>query len=184
MNKILFWHGAPTGRSVRCAMEVGCMKKVSKGLLLVILMGVLLAFLFLYIEDITSQLGPAVIGLVLLLAVIIMGFRKVKHDKDTNYPYRPGIEIRLENGRITTRGYAGRHPREFVHWYDGPDNVRGENIDPEDWPSGASALTSATATAAIPETSRRTSGGNDICRLNIRRGGSAPADFRSTWRTG
>ena len=125
--------GEPTGRSVRRAMEVGCMKKVSKGLLLVILMGVLLAFLFLYIEDITSQLGPAVIGLVLLLAVIIMGFRKVKHDKDTNYPYRPGIEIRLENGRITTRGYAGRHPREFVHWYDGPDNVRGENIDPEDW---------------------------------------------------
>ena len=100
---------------------------------LIVLLGVLVAFLFLYIEDITSDLATGAVGLVLLLGVIALGFRKVKHDKDTNYPYRPGIEIRLPDGRITTRGYAGRHPREFTHWYDGPDNVRGENIDPEDW---------------------------------------------------
>ena len=100
---------------------------------LIVLLGVLVAFLFLYIEDITSDLATGAIGLVLLLGIITLGFRRVKHEKDTNYPYRPGIEIRLPNGRITTRGYAGRHPREFTHWYDGPDDVRGENIDPEDW---------------------------------------------------
>ena len=100
---------------------------------LIVLLGVLVAFLFLYIGDITSDLATGAIGLVLLLGIITLGFRRVKHEKDTNYPYRPGIEIRLPNGRITTRGYAGRHPREFTHWYDGPDDVRGENIDPEDW---------------------------------------------------
>ena len=100
---------------------------------LIVLLGVLVAFLFLYIEDITSDLATGAIGLVLLLGIITLGFRRVKHEKDTNYPYRPGIEIRPPNGRITTRGYAGRHPREFTYWYDGPDDVRGENIDPEDW---------------------------------------------------
>ena len=49
------------------------------------------------------------------------------------YPYRPGIEFRQPNGRITTKGYAGRHPGEFRHWANGPNNVLGENIDLADW---------------------------------------------------
>ena len=49
------------------------------------------------------------------------------------YPFRAGIEFRLPNGRITTRGYAARHPTEFLHWRNGPNNVYGENIDLMDW---------------------------------------------------
>ena len=49
------------------------------------------------------------------------------------YPYRPGVEFRLPNGRITTNGYAASHPGEFAHWANGPENVYGENIDRSDW---------------------------------------------------
>ena len=107
------------------------MKLRDKGYL-VILLGIVLAA-GCYVGLVTAKGSSAVIGLVLLLAVVVLGFRRVKHDKDTNYPYRPGIEIRLPDGRITTRGYAGRHPREFRHWAEGPENVRGENIDLGDW---------------------------------------------------
>ncbi len=51
----------------------------------------------------------------------------------TSYPYKPGIEYRLPNNRITTNGYAGRHPTQFTHWRTGPNNVYGENIDLADW---------------------------------------------------
>ena len=107
------------------------MKLKDKGYL-VILLGIVLAA-GCYVGLVTAKGSSAAIGLVLLLAVVVLGFRRVKHDKDTNYPYRPGIEIRLPDGRITTRGYAGRHPREVRHWAEGPENVRGENIDLGDW---------------------------------------------------
>ena len=50
-----------------------------------------------------------------------------------SYPYRPGIEYRLPDGRITTKGYAASHPSEFTHWCHGPENVYGECIDRNDW---------------------------------------------------
>lgn len=50
-----------------------------------------------------------------------------------SYPYRPEVEKRLPNGKITTSGYAARHPHEFAHWRSGPYNVMGESIDPLDW---------------------------------------------------
>jgi hypothetical protein len=53
--------------------------------------------------------------------------------EDPGYPYRPGIEVRLSNGSITTNGYAAVHPAEFRHWEYGPENVLGENIDRTDW---------------------------------------------------
>ena len=120
------------GGPVRGTTEVSRMKVKEKGYL-VVLLGIIVVLLAAYVGRITSNAATAVVGLVLLIAVAGLGFRSVKRDKDTNYPYRPGIEIRLPNGRITTRGYAGRHPREFRHWCEGPENVRGENIDPEDW---------------------------------------------------
>ena len=49
------------------------------------------------------------------------------------YPYRPDVEFRLPDGRLTTRGYAAVHPGEFAHWQFGPDNVLGERIDRDDW---------------------------------------------------
>ena len=49
------------------------------------------------------------------------------------YPYRPGIESRLPDDRITTRGYAAAHPQQFSHWAHGPHNVYGEEIDMADW---------------------------------------------------
>ena len=78
------------------------MKLKDKGYL-VILLGIVLAA-GCYVGLVTAKGSSAAIGLVLLLAVVVLGFRRVKHDKDTNYPYRPGIEIRLPDGRITTRG--------------------------------------------------------------------------------
>lgn len=53
--------------------------------------------------------------------------------KEISYPYRPDVEFRLPNGRITTNGYAARYPAQFVHWARGPENVYGENIDRHDW---------------------------------------------------
>ena len=50
-----------------------------------------------------------------------------------SYPHRPDVETRLPGGRITTHGYAARHPAQFQHWAKGPNNVYGENIDPADW---------------------------------------------------
>lgn len=49
------------------------------------------------------------------------------------YPYRPDVERRLPDGRITTDGYAAQHPAEFAHWGCGPANVMGESIDRTDW---------------------------------------------------
>lgn len=51
---------------------------------------------------------------------------------NTAYPYKPGIEFRLSNGQITTRGYAAIHPEQFSHWQYGRC-VMGEVIDPTDW---------------------------------------------------
>ena len=82
---------------------------------------------------VTAKGSSAAIGLVLLLAVVVLGFRRVKHDKDTNYPYRPGIEIRLPDGRITTRGYAGRHPRDSATGPRGRRTSGGEKYHLGDW---------------------------------------------------
>lgn len=75
----------------------------------------------------------------LILAVILLACiphgrgKKSAPPRKTTYPYRPGIEFRLPDGRITTRGYAAVHPGEFLHWQFGPENVYGENIDRDDW---------------------------------------------------
>lgn len=53
--------------------------------------------------------------------------------QERRYPYRPDVEVRLPNGRITTRGYAARNPEQFAHWAHGPENVYGEYIDRQDW---------------------------------------------------
>lgn len=53
--------------------------------------------------------------------------------RPVRYPFRPGVEFRLPDGRITTRGYAARHPAEFAHWKLGPGPVYGEYIDRTDW---------------------------------------------------
>lgn len=49
------------------------------------------------------------------------------------YPLLPDIETVLDNDTITSSGYAARYPGQFKHWKNGPDNVFGEKIDPEDW---------------------------------------------------
>jgi hypothetical protein len=59
--------------------------------------------------------------------------RPGKRPPHRGYPYRPGIESRLSDGRITTRGYAAAHPQQFSHWAHGPHNVYGEEIDMADW---------------------------------------------------
>ena len=51
----------------------------------------------------------------------------------SDYPYRPEVEYRLPNGKITTMGYAATRPELFSHWASGPDNVYGEAIDRQDW---------------------------------------------------
>lgn len=50
-----------------------------------------------------------------------------------SYPYKLNIERRLSNGKITTNGYAAKHPVEFMHWRLGPNDVYGEDIDMTDW---------------------------------------------------
>lgn len=86
---------------------------------------------------------PIIVG-VLLIAILCVaqskGGRQKKDRPATDnesapkgYPYRPNVEYRLPNGRITTRGYAAVHPEQFVHWQYGPENVYGENIDRTDW---------------------------------------------------
>lgn len=76
---------------------------------------------------------------VILFVVILLIARNIKNSNQGNtsarqkYPFRPGIEVRLSNGRITTRGYAAVHPAEFPHWAYGPEGVYGENIDRTDW---------------------------------------------------
>jgi|GEM_PF-371723 len=73
-----------------------------------------------------------------LIAVSLFRPRKKKNSPPksgptSGYPYRPGIEFRLPDGRLTTRGYAAVHPGEFRHWEQGPEGVYGENIDRTDW---------------------------------------------------
>lgn len=77
----------------------------------------------------------------LFLAALIRAGKAKPSETDRNseapaktvYPYKPGIEFRLPNGQITTRGYAAAHPGEFAHWQAGPNHVLGENIDYGDW---------------------------------------------------
>ena len=94
-------------------------------------------------EDIMEDIVEIVIWLFVLVTSVAL-FVKLERNKrkadggkpnegSRSYPYRPGIEFRLPNGRITTRGYAARHPAEFPHWRFGPNNVHGENIDLRDW---------------------------------------------------
>lgn len=58
---------------------------------------------------------------------------KCRKSRAAKYPYRPDVEMRLPDGRLTTLGYAAEHPKEFRHWGNGPDNIYGENIDKYDW---------------------------------------------------
>ena len=76
-----------------------------------------------------------VAGILALLPVSL--FRRGKPSSPrkaapAGYPYRPDVEVRLPDGRLTTRGYAAVHPGEFAHWQFGPENVCGENIDRTD----------------------------------------------------
>lgn len=57
---------------------------------------------------------------------------KPKGPGNIAYPYKSGIEFRLSNGQITTRGYASIHPEQFLHWQYGRC-VMGEVIDSTDW---------------------------------------------------
>lgn len=87
------------------------------------------------------------IGVILMLAIIaiflvpLIRATKVnsqeaesrpKEPGSISYPYKPGIEFRLSNGQITTRGYAATHPEQFSHWQCGRC-VMGEVIDLTDW---------------------------------------------------
>ena len=58
---------------------------------------------------------------------------QTEYSSSPSYPYRPDVEFRLPDGRITTKGYAASHPSEFAHWRQGPENVYGEYIDRKDW---------------------------------------------------
>lgn len=58
---------------------------------------------------------------------------KCRKSRAAKYPYRPDVEMRLPDGRLTTFGYAAAHPTEFRHWGKGPDNIYGESIDKTDW---------------------------------------------------
>ena len=82
-----------------------------------------------------TNLFLVLVGIILLAAFFIIGEVQGQGEKHMKkqYPYRPGIEFRLPNGRITTKGYAAKHPAEFPHWATGPNNVYGENIDWQDW---------------------------------------------------
>lgn len=82
----------------------------------------------------------AVIALFIILFIVILmiaggiaGNKQSTTGSSKAYPYRPGVEFRLSDGRITTRGYAAAHPAEFPHWAYGPEGVYGENIDRTDW---------------------------------------------------
>lgn len=79
-------------------------------------------------------------ALVVIIWLLVKSFRRnsdnsapTQSSVKTTYPYRYDVEGRLPNGRITTQGYAARHPAEFAHWARGPENVYGENIDRHDW---------------------------------------------------
>lgn len=85
-------------------------------------------------------MGTLLTGLAILAVLLYFMLRKkptsVAAPKSTpprRYPYRPDVERRLSDGRITTDGYAAQHPAEFAHWGCGPENVMGENIDRTDW---------------------------------------------------
>lgn len=84
-----------------------------------------------------------ILPLVLLALFLIPLIRAVRSDPqktghkppqpgNTAYPYKPGIEFRLPDGQITTRGYAAAHPEQFSHWQYGRC-VMGEVIDSTDW---------------------------------------------------
>ena len=58
--------------------------------------------------------------------------RKTKPPEPQQYPFRPDVEERLPNGKLTTHGYAAANPGEFQHW-EGGWNCLGEVIDETDW---------------------------------------------------